>query len=99
MLFIWKSVKTHWKLPESSKSLVNQPPATQNIPQDRALYNPSQNSWSTAMIHGGNLSNVTDLPAGPTLLLHTTTNTTDLYLTIFFYCTYNVKTKYAELND
>jgi len=68
MLFIWKSVKTQWKIPQSSQSLVNQPPAAQIVPQDTAVHNPSQNSWSTATIHGGNLSNVTHLPAEPTLL-------------------------------
>jgi hypothetical protein len=68
MLFIWKSVKTYWKCPQSSQPLVNQPPAAQNIPQDTALYNPSQNSWSTATFHGGNLPHVTHLPAEPTLL-------------------------------
>jgi hypothetical protein len=94
MLFIWKSAKPHWKRPQSSQPLVNQPPAAQNIPQDRALYNPSHNSWPTATIHGRNLSNVTHLPAEPTLL-----QTQLFYILHFFSCTYNVKTKYAELTD
>ena len=94
MLFIWKSVKTHWKRPQSSQPLMNQPPTAQNIPQDTALYNPSHNSWSTDTIQGGNLSNVTHLPAEPTVL-----QTQLFYILQFFSCTYNVKTKYAELTD
>jgi len=82
MLFIWKSVKTHWKLSQSSQPLVNQPPAAQNVPQDTAVHNPSQNSWSTATIHGGNLSNVTHLPAESTLL-----QTQLFYILQFFSCT------------